>query len=165
LKAEEQLKQENGNIFSNKEKISSVLKTAVKDKLAQMDCLIDDDLPNYIMIMMANRKSKKEMTEALHLFLNERTNDFTTWLYQMLDSIRKRREKIKETEDKKETNNNKDLEEGPKKIDEEGDELEIGVGEQDDLDRELIGDEPKVKAKSPPKVKVHQEVKKMDKKN
>jgi len=40
LKAEEQLKQENGNIFSNKEKISSVLKTAVKDKLAQMDCLI-----------------------------------------------------------------------------------------------------------------------------
>ena len=40
LKAEEQLKQENGNIFSNKEKISSVLKTTVKDKLAQMDCLI-----------------------------------------------------------------------------------------------------------------------------
>lgn len=101
LKAEEQLKQENGNIFSNKEKISSVLKTAVKDKLAQMECLIDDDLPNYIMIMMANRKSKKEMTEALHLFLNERTNEFTTWLYQMLDSIRKRREKIKEVEDKK----------------------------------------------------------------
>ena len=40
LKAEEQLKQENGNIFNNKEKISSVLKTAVKDKLGQMDCLI-----------------------------------------------------------------------------------------------------------------------------
>jgi hypothetical protein len=92
-KAEDQLKAENGAIFNNKEKISSVLKTAVKEKLASMDCLIDDDLPNYIMIMMANRKTKKEMTEALTLFLNERTEEFTAWLYQMLDNIRKRREK------------------------------------------------------------------------
>ena len=39
-KAEDQLKGGNGNIFNNKEKISSVLKTAVKDKLAELDCLI-----------------------------------------------------------------------------------------------------------------------------
>ena len=39
-KAEEQLKSENGAIFNNKEKISNVLKTAVKEKLASMDCLI-----------------------------------------------------------------------------------------------------------------------------
>jgi len=112
-KAEEQLKSENGAIFNNKEKISNVLKTAVKEKLASMDCLIDDDLPNYIMIMMANRKTKKEMTEALTLFLNDRTEEFTTWLYQMLDNIRKRREKQKETEEKKnekakENNNEKE---------------------------------------------------------
>ena len=74
---------------------------------------LDDDLPNYIMIMMANRKTKKEMTEALTLFLNDRTEEFTTWLYQMLDNIRKRREKQKETEEKKnekakENNNEKE---------------------------------------------------------
>merc|ERR1712194_417745 len=134
----EQLKSENGAIFNNKEKISNVLKTAVKEKLASMDCLIDDDLPNYIMIMMANRKTKKEMTEALTLFLNDRTEEFTTWLYQMLDNIRKRREKQKESDDKpekaKENNNEKDEVKGH-------DELELGVGPQDDLDRELIGDE------------------------
>merc|ERR1712147_85374 len=69
--------------------------------------------------------TKKEMTEALTLFLNDRTEEFTTWLYQMLDNIRKRREKQKESDEK-----------GP-------DELEIGVGTQDDLDRELIGDDDK----------------------
>ena len=41
-KAEDQLKGGNGNIFNNKEKISSVLKTAVKDKLAELDCLIGE---------------------------------------------------------------------------------------------------------------------------
>ena len=41
-KAEEQLKSENGAIFNNKEKISNVLKTAVKEKLASMDCLIGE---------------------------------------------------------------------------------------------------------------------------
>ena len=53
------------------------------------------------------------MTEALTLFLNDRTEEFTTWLYQMLDNIRKRREKQKETEEKKnekakENNNEKE---------------------------------------------------------
>ena len=62
---------------------------------------------------MANRKTKKEMTEALTLFLNDRTEEFTTWLYQMLDNIRKRREKQKDTDDKqnqkaKENNNEKE---------------------------------------------------------
>merc|ERR1712187_826829 len=87
---------------------------------------LDDDLPNYIMIMMANRKTKKEMTEALTLFLNDRTEEFTTWLYQMLDNIRKRREKQKEDEDAaakqsvkaKENNNESEVK--------ASDELEIG---------------------------------------
>ena len=47
-KAEDQLIGGNGNIFNNKEKISSVLKTAVKDKLAELDCLIGKfSLPRY----------------------------------------------------------------------------------------------------------------------
>merc|ERR1712127_899663 len=144
-KAEDQLKGGNGNIFNNKEKISSVLKTAVKDKLAELDCLIDDDLPNYIMIMMANRKTMKEMTEALQLFLNDRTTEFPSWLYQMLDNIRKRRESQKKDEPT-ESNNNKKENEASKDA-EEVDQLEIGIGEEDDLDRELIGDE-KSEAKS-----------------
>merc|ERR1712141_605032 len=93
-------------------------------------------------IMMANRKTKKEMTEALTLFLNERTEEFTAWLYQMLDNIRKRREKKTDPESKPsgsgnaENNNAND---GLKATDE----LEIGVGPEDDLDNELLGDEEK----------------------
>merc|ERR1712147_591071 len=84
---------------------------------------------------------------ALTLFLNDRTEEFTTWLYQMLDNIRKRREKQKESDEKgpekaKENNNEKDEVKGH-------DELEIGVGTQDDLDRELIGrDDKKSERKS-----------------
>ena len=95
--------------------------------------------------MMANRKTKKEMTEALTLFLNDQTEEFTSWLYQMLDNIRKRREKQKELDEKSEAekkeNNNTEAKEDLKSRDE----LEIGIGQEDDLDRELIGDEEKVK--------------------
>ncbi|CAG5112536.1 Oidioi.mRNA.OKI2018_I69.chr2.g6743.t1.cds [Oikopleura dioica] len=164
-KAEDQLKGGNGNIFNNKEKISSVLKTAVKDKLAELDCLIDDDLPNYIMIMMANRKTKKEMTEALQLFLNDRTTEFTSWLYQMLDNIRKRRESQKKEEPSESNNNKKENE--PNKDAEDVDQLEIGIGEEDDLDRELIGDEKseaKSKSNSKPATQSNEEPKKKRKK-
>ena len=39
----------------------------------------DDELPDYIMVMLANKRSKEQMTEDLVLFLGANTNLFTDW--------------------------------------------------------------------------------------
>ena len=39
----------------------------------------DDELPDYIMVMVANRKTEEQMAEDLSLFLSSNTNKFTTW--------------------------------------------------------------------------------------
>ena len=39
----------------------------------------DDELPDYIMVMVANRKTEEQMAEDLSLFLSNNTNKFTTW--------------------------------------------------------------------------------------
>ena len=42
-------------------------------------CLADDELPDYIMVMVANKKNQGQMTEDLNLFLGTNTNVFTEW--------------------------------------------------------------------------------------
>lgn len=47
-----------------------------------LDCIIlikDDELPDYIMVMLANKRSKEQMTEDLVLFLGTNTSLFTEW--------------------------------------------------------------------------------------
>jgi len=39
----------------------------------------DDELPDYIMVMVANRKTEEQMAEDLSLFLSSNTTKFTTW--------------------------------------------------------------------------------------
>jgi len=39
----------------------------------------DDELPDYIMVMVANRKTEEQMAEDLSLFLSNNTNKFTSW--------------------------------------------------------------------------------------
>jgi len=39
----------------------------------------DDELPDYIMVMVANRKTEEQMAEDLSLFLSNNTTKFTTW--------------------------------------------------------------------------------------
>lgn len=39
----------------------------------------DDELPDYIMVMLANKRSKSQMAEDLTLFLGENTSTFTEW--------------------------------------------------------------------------------------
>lgn len=62
---------------------------AITVKLKELDAFIDDELPDYIMIMVANKKSREQMTEALGLFLGENTETFTNWLHNLLDTLRK----------------------------------------------------------------------------
>lgn len=41
--------------------------------------LEDEELPDYIMVMLANKRSKEQMTEDLVLFLGVNTALFTDW--------------------------------------------------------------------------------------
>lgn len=71
----------------------SFLQCAVKAKLIELGTgstsggYIDDELPDYVMIMVANKRSKKQMRDDLQLFLNENTDTFVNWLHQVLDKL------------------------------------------------------------------------------
>lgn len=50
----------------------------------------DDELSNYVMVMVTNRRSKVEMDRELQLFLGANTSAFTTWLqtvWQKLEQV------------------------------------------------------------------------------
>lgn len=48
---------------------------------------IDDELPDYVMIMVANKRSKDQMIGDLSLFLGKNTDTFVNWLHQVLDKL------------------------------------------------------------------------------
>uniref|UniRef100_A0A6I8S7H4 Zinc finger CCCH domain-containing protein 14 n=1 Tax=Xenopus tropicalis TaxID=8364 RepID=A0A6I8S7H4_XENTR len=68
--------------------ISRKIRTAIKGKLQELGAYVDEELPDYIMVMVANKKSQKQMTEDLSLFLGSNTSRFTTWLQGVLDKLR-----------------------------------------------------------------------------
>lgn len=47
-----------------------------------MNVFIDDELPDYIMVMVANKKSEANMAKDLHLFLGDKTNKFSQWYFR-----------------------------------------------------------------------------------
>ncbi|VDP68624.1 unnamed protein product [Schistosoma mattheei] len=53
------------------------VKDRVTEKLKTLGAFIDDELPDYIMVMVANKKSESAMAKDLQLFLGEHTNKFT----------------------------------------------------------------------------------------
>ncbi|OCT68222.1 hypothetical protein XELAEV_18039519mg [Xenopus laevis] len=64
------------------------METAIKGKLQELGAYVDEELPDYIMVMVANKKSQKQMTDDLSLFLGSNTSRFTTWLQGVLDKLR-----------------------------------------------------------------------------
>ncbi|KAG8449075.1 hypothetical protein GDO86_015938 [Hymenochirus boettgeri] len=68
--------------------ISRKIRTAIKGKLQELGAYMDEELPDYIMVMVANKKSQKQMTDDLSLFLGSNTSRFTTWLQGVLDKLR-----------------------------------------------------------------------------
>lgn len=65
-----------------------LLQSAVKAKLIELGTgYIDDELPDYVMIMVANKRSKQQMTEDLNLFLGSNTDPFVGWLHQVLQKL------------------------------------------------------------------------------
>lgn len=50
--------------------------------------IVDDELPDYIMVMVANKRSKSQMNEDLQLFLNTKTSTFVDWLHIVLKKLK-----------------------------------------------------------------------------
>jgi hypothetical protein len=53
----------------------------VKAKLIEIGEYIDDQLTDYVMIMVANKKTEKQMAEDLELFLGgkDQSTSFSSW--------------------------------------------------------------------------------------
>lgn len=68
------------------------MQSAIKAKLIELGSgsstgYIDDELPDYVMIMVANKRSKVQMMDDLSLFLGKNTEGFVTWLHQVLEKL------------------------------------------------------------------------------
>lgn len=48
----------------------------------------DDELPDYVMVMVANKRSKNQMNEDLNLFLANKTSLFVNWLHIVLKKLK-----------------------------------------------------------------------------
>ena len=57
------------------------IKKAIVKKLTEMDKLDDGELPDYILVMVNNRRDKRDMEHDLNLFLGDDTKKFINWLF------------------------------------------------------------------------------------
>jgi len=69
--------------------ISIKLKKTIKKQLQSLGCYIDDELPEYIMVMIANKRTRDQMIDDLNLFLNDEAEKFVAWLTLVLERIQK----------------------------------------------------------------------------
>ncbi|XP_065095042.1 zinc finger CCCH domain-containing protein 13 [Ochlerotatus camptorhynchus] len=72
--------------------IGQKMRSAVKAKLIELGTgsasgYIDDELPDYVMIMVANKRSRQQMIDDLTLFLGAQTEVFVNWLHQVLQKL------------------------------------------------------------------------------
>ncbi|CAG0900518.1 unnamed protein product [Darwinula stevensoni] len=69
------------------ELVTSKVKSAIRAKLVELGAYVDEELPDYVMIMIANKKTKEQMEEDLVLFLGEKTQVFSQWLHDILQKL------------------------------------------------------------------------------
>lgn len=64
--------------------------SAIRAKLLELGVRYDEELPDYILVMVVNKKSRQQMHEDLHLFLEDNTAPFVDWLHdQVLKKLQK----------------------------------------------------------------------------
>ncbi|XP_026477557.1 LOW QUALITY PROTEIN: zinc finger CCCH domain-containing protein 14 [Ctenocephalides felis] len=63
------------------------MRSAIKAKLNELGCYVDDELPDYVMVMVANKRSRTQMEDDLQLFLGTKTEIFVHWLHQVLQKL------------------------------------------------------------------------------
>jgi len=69
--------------------VSSKIRLAIKAKLKELNAYVDEELPDYIMVMVANKKPADQMKMDLGLFLNDHTEAFVDWLQKVLAKLEK----------------------------------------------------------------------------
>ncbi|CAG5083304.1 Oidioi.mRNA.OKI2018_I69.PAR.g10341.t1.cds [Oikopleura dioica] len=89
--------------------ISHKVRLAIKTKLTELGAYVDDELPDYVLVMVANRRGRADMKKELELFLGDATDRFCTWLFGVLDRL-KDAKKGRELMDKKKSEKLEDKE-------------------------------------------------------
>ena len=69
--------------------VSSKIRSAIKAKLVELGAYVDEELPDYIMVMVANNKDSLAMRTDLQLFLSSNTEVFVDWLQKVLEKLKK----------------------------------------------------------------------------
>lgn len=69
-------------------KIRIVFDHCFQTKLTELGAYVDDELPDYVLVMVANRRGRQDMKKELELFLGDATDRFCTWLFGVLDRLK-----------------------------------------------------------------------------
>ncbi|CAK9824073.1 Zinc finger CCCH domain-containing protein 14 [Anthophora retusa] len=70
--------------------VTNQLRSAIRAKLLELGIRYDEELPDYILVMVVNKKSRQQMHEDLYLFLENCTTPFVDWLHdQVLKKLQK----------------------------------------------------------------------------
>ncbi|XP_033221411.1 uncharacterized protein LOC117175729 isoform X2 [Belonocnema kinseyi] len=77
--------------------VTNQLRSAIRAKLLELGVRYDEELPDYILVMVVNKKSRQQMHEDLHLFLEDNTTPFVEWLH---DQVLKKLQKVTVTKKK-----------------------------------------------------------------
>ncbi|EJW88022.1 hypothetical protein WUBG_01067 [Wuchereria bancrofti] len=67
--------------------VSKKIRAAIKAKLEELGVYVDEELPDYIMVMIANKKEKTQMKEDLLLFLGKNSEKFVEWLFDIFERL------------------------------------------------------------------------------
>ncbi|VDN54182.1 unnamed protein product [Dracunculus medinensis] len=71
----------------NNVEVSKRIRAAIKAKLEELGVYVDEELPDYIMVMIANKKERNHMKHDLLLFLSNNTSAFVDWLFDTLERL------------------------------------------------------------------------------
>lgn len=75
-------------MVSQNSEFTRKLRAAVRAKIEEYGIDVDDELPDYVMIMVGNKKDKTRMKADLKLFLGENTTSFVEWLFGFFQKVK-----------------------------------------------------------------------------
>ncbi|KAI6659274.1 Zinc finger CCCH domain-containing protein 14 isoform X3 [Oopsacas minuta] len=64
------------------------LKSEIESKLKELDVYIDEELPDYILVLLANKKSQAQMCKDLRLFFGSLTETFVDWVHVRVKDLK-----------------------------------------------------------------------------
>merc|ERR1712141_928322 len=68
--------------------VTDKIRAAIRAKLQELGAYVDEELPDYIMVLVANKKNQDQMKDDLSLFLHGHADVFTAWLQDILKKLK-----------------------------------------------------------------------------